>query len=352
MNNTDLITVGVAIYNAEKYVSTMIESIINQTYKNLEIMLVDDGSTDSSLEICKAFEDERIRIISKENGGLSTARQAVIDNACGAYICMVDADDYLSFDYIDELYGSIKKNNADIAVCSYRQYDDAGFERFVDIKHTASVENITLKKIEADYYNIGVNFILSDSWNKMYRAAFIKNTGIMFKMPREYNGTDWMFNYLLALHQPIIACVDKPLYNYQILQNSRVRRKDKDLQTGFMLIIKSLTEECVRLNYTQAVKAQINKIYFDLIRSALSDRFVNSENYKDFKDRLNVFKKKFNDFNKEMHINEKNCPISNGMKMFLLLIKLPATYPMYAYLKKRTSYIKTFVKKQVGSSDV
>ncbi len=339
-----LVTVAVAIYNAEKYVATMIESIINQTYSNLEILLVDDGSTDGSLEICKGYTDSRVRVIHKENGGLSTARQCAIDNAEGEYICLVDADDYLSPQYIEKLYEAIDENCSDIAVCDYKQYDSEGYERIISVKHKQPFKKIDCEDLENRYYDLGVDFILSDSWNKMYRLSFLREAGIKFSMPREYNGTDWMFNYLLALHKPSYAFVSEVLYNYQILQTSRVRRKDKDLQSGFMIIVSTLLAECEKLNYTQKVKNQIYKIYCDLMRSALSDKFVNSSGVSEFSKKYKLFKKKFNKFNKEFDIDIAGCSISKGMKLFLLLMKLPSFAPMYLYLKQRKSFINNAIK--------
>lgn len=339
----DLVSVAVAIYNAEKYVATMINSIINQTYTNLEILLVNDGSTDGSLSVCESFDDNRIRIIDKKNGGLSTARQCAIDNAQGKYLCFVDADDYLSKDYIEVLYNAIEKGNADFAVCSYRQYDVNGYERIVNVKYKSEVETITSEVLQNKYYDVGVNYILSDSWNKMYRLSFIKQSGISFSMPREYNGTDWMFNHLLALHNPIVACVDKPLYNYQILQTSRVRRKDKDLQAGFMIIVEQLLAENKKLLHGALVDQQICKMYFDMIRSAITDRYVNAQGYSDFVSKYKDFRKRFYEFNNNNSIKVEQSLLTRGMRVFLMLMKTPIPFPMYVYLRQRRSYVKAVV---------
>ncbi len=115
-----LISVVVAVYNSEPYLHRCIESIILQSYKNLQIILVDDGSPDNSGAICDEYakEDSRITVIHKENGGLSDARNKGIDIAKGEYITFVDADDYISFDFVEVLYGCIKEFDADISVCN------------------------------------------------------------------------------------------------------------------------------------------------------------------------------------------------------------------------------------------
>ena len=117
----DLISVIVPVYNVEKYLEKCLESIINQTYKNIEIILVDDGSTDKSKVICDEYKkkDERIVLIHKPNGGLSDARNEGIKLAKGKYITFVDSDDYLELEYIEYLYNLIKKCNCKISISSY-----------------------------------------------------------------------------------------------------------------------------------------------------------------------------------------------------------------------------------------
>ena len=122
----DLISVVVPVYNVEDYLNRCVDSIVNQTYKNLEIILVDDGSTDSSGKICDdcAKDDERIKVIHKENGGLSDARNAGIDIASGKYITFVDSDDVISHDCVNFLYELLKNNNSSISVCDYQLFKD------------------------------------------------------------------------------------------------------------------------------------------------------------------------------------------------------------------------------------
>lgn len=113
------ISIIVPVYNVEKYLTKCIDSIINQTYKDLEIILVDDGSTDNSGQICDqyAIKDNRIKVIHKENGGLSDARNVGIKNSTGEYLSFIDSDDYIDKDMIECLYNAITDTNSDIAVC-------------------------------------------------------------------------------------------------------------------------------------------------------------------------------------------------------------------------------------------
>ena len=119
----DLISVIIPIYKVEKYLKKCIDSVINQTYKNLEIILVNDGSPDKCKEICEEYEknDNRIVIINKENGGLSDARNAGIDIAKGKYISFIDSDDYVSDDYIEYMYNLITEHSAKMSICRVRE---------------------------------------------------------------------------------------------------------------------------------------------------------------------------------------------------------------------------------------
>ena len=116
-----LISVIVPVYKVEKYLNQCIESVLAQTYQNLEIILVDDGSPDRSGEICEEYakKDTRIRVLHKSNGGLSTARNTGLQIISGAYIAFLDSDDYLAPDMYETLYRELIENDADIAVCGF-----------------------------------------------------------------------------------------------------------------------------------------------------------------------------------------------------------------------------------------
>ncbi|MBQ7154232.1 MAG: glycosyltransferase, partial [Synergistaceae bacterium] len=123
-----LISVIVPIYNVEKYLDRCVESIVNQTYKNLEIILVDDGSPDNCPAMCDnwAHKDSRIRVIHKQNGGLSSARNAGIDAAHGEYLGFIDSDDYILPEMYEVLLKLILENDADLSVCSFQRVDEDG----------------------------------------------------------------------------------------------------------------------------------------------------------------------------------------------------------------------------------
>ena len=140
-----LVSIIVPIYNVEQYLRECIDSIINQTYKNLEIILVDDGSPDNCGQICDEYakKDDRIKVIHKQNGGLSSARNAGLDIATGEYISFIDSDDKISEKFIEYLYNLCGKYNTDISMCSLQRFNEN-----VEFKHEGELdikEEITIK---------------------------------------------------------------------------------------------------------------------------------------------------------------------------------------------------------------
>ena len=124
----ELITVIINVYNGEKYIKKCLDSIINQTYKNLEILIINDGSTDNTLNICKTYKDKRIKIITTKNQGLSLSRNTGIDNAKGEYLYFTDADDYIELDTIEYLYNLCQKYNSDFSTCNSLTIFDYNFK--------------------------------------------------------------------------------------------------------------------------------------------------------------------------------------------------------------------------------
>ena len=161
-----LISIIVPVYKVEKHLCQCIDSIINQTYKNLEIILVDDGSPDCCPKICDEYskKDKRIKVIHKENGGLSSARNAGLDIASGEYISFIDSDDYISEKFIEVLYDLCEKNECDISECDFIKFED-----IVKLNEVGkSVVIYTNDEIQNKLYEIeGYKHIVV--WNKLYK---------------------------------------------------------------------------------------------------------------------------------------------------------------------------------------
>lgn len=170
----ELISIIVPVYNVEPYLENCLISIINQTYKNLEIILIDDGSKDNSGKICDEYakKDNRIIVIHKENGGVSSARNAGLQIAGGAYIGFVDPDDWIANDMYETLYLNAKKYNADVSVCKFKIYKD---RNFIKINHQINNDAILLNQKKSMYYMLSYKEGYScGPCNKLYRKDIIR----------------------------------------------------------------------------------------------------------------------------------------------------------------------------------
>ncbi len=173
IHNQPLISVIVPIYNVQDYLEKCYNSIKNSSYKNLEIILVNDGSTDKCHEMCNAFQksDSRVKVIDKPNGGLSSARNAGLDVANGEYICFIDSDDYITGDMIEKLVIKAEEYKADIVQCGYCRVSESG-----KVLNTVTSESVFLdsnKKILDAFFKDNIYHVVV--WNKLYRKSVIAN---------------------------------------------------------------------------------------------------------------------------------------------------------------------------------
>lgn len=178
-NGSKLISVIVPIYNVEAYLERCVRSIQSQTYAKLEIILVDDGSPDGCGELCDRFakEDNRIRVIHKENGGLSDARNAGLDIAVGEYVVFVDSDDYIAPYFVETLYKVLTETDSDVAMCSYTVVEDGlgkSFEKFSEqtTYHIYDRQGLLMNLYDANHED-ATYFIVA--WNKLYKKALWDN---------------------------------------------------------------------------------------------------------------------------------------------------------------------------------
>lgn len=166
-----LISVIVPIYNVEKYLDRCVDSIINQTYKNLEIILVDDGSPDNCPKMCDDYAkiDNRIKVVHKENGGLSDARNVGMEVATGEYVSFIDSDDYISLDFYETLFQTMIDNDSDIVECSVvKFYENEKFDEYSDDLKITNYD--TLYALDG---LINENPFKQHVWNKLYKSNIV-----------------------------------------------------------------------------------------------------------------------------------------------------------------------------------
>jgi glycosyltransferase involved in cell wall biosynthesis len=207
----DLISIIVPVYNMEGYLDRCMSSILNQTYKNLEIILVDDGSTDSSPKMCDdyALKDNRIKVVHKENGGLSDARNAGLKIATGNYIGYVDSDDWIELDMYERMYDACVENNAQLVVCRYfREYDD----KTVD-DGTPRIEIFSRDEILRIYITDKDGYMVYNSvWSKLFKRELVE--GVVF--PKGQNSEDIMYTTRALCKLDKAVYIDTCLYHYVI----------------------------------------------------------------------------------------------------------------------------------------
>ena len=204
---SDLIRVIVPIYNVEKYIERCINSILNQTYKNIEIILVDDGSPDMCPKICDEFakKNSRINVIHQENRGLSAARNIGLSKANGKYICFIDSDDYIDKDMISTLYTNLIRYDAEISCCGHVDVYESG--KIVKTKENLIEVFDTMEALRIFLYTQKIDVI---AWNKMYCRSLFDD--VCFTEGKLFE--DHFTIYKLLSKTKKIVNTTQPLYYY------------------------------------------------------------------------------------------------------------------------------------------
>lgn len=207
----ELVSVVVPIYNSEKYLYKCIDSILKQTYRYIEVILINDGSIDRSLEICNSFQEKDNRVIIKNipNGGVSNARNIGISISKGKYICFVDSDDFLPENYIQCLYNEIEKNSSfDLVMCGIKNVGSTNTNLFLENDIFRFEENN--KKMWVD---MNKSFLLYGPVNKIYKSNIIKKYKIGFNRDISY-GEDLIFNFDYLKYVNGISIINSTQYYY------------------------------------------------------------------------------------------------------------------------------------------
>ena len=213
---TEKITVIVPVYNVENYLEKCLDSLINQTYKNLEIIVINDGSTDNSGEICQEYaqKDNRIVYIEKENGGLSDARNVGLDKMTGSYVTFIDSDDWVELDYVEILYKKIIEYQADISVGNYYSYNEDEetyyFHIYGDSYYEKVYDNISIFENLYESQEMK-SFALISAWGKLYKAKLFD----YLRFDKGKLGEDGYFNQKMYLSVNKVVYLNKGLYAYR-----------------------------------------------------------------------------------------------------------------------------------------
>lgn len=224
-----LVSIIVPVYNVEAYLDKCVNSLVNQTLEDIEIILVDDGSPDACPAMCDAWaqKDKRIQVIHKQNGGLSSARNAALKVCTGAYIGFVDSDDYADEKMFEALYKSAQIHGADIAVCAH--YTDDGtqvtahalpFEKTLYTKEEIP-QNFIIPLIGQDKSKT-IPAIEGFIWRQLFQKELIEN--MVFRSEKEFFAEDVVFDFEVYPLCQTISVVNEPLYYYQYNKQSLSNR--------------------------------------------------------------------------------------------------------------------------------
>ena len=214
--NSPTVSVIMPVYNAERFLDESIGSIINQTYYNLDIVLVNDGSTDGSTKICDLYtkRDYRVRLINKENGGVSSARNTGLELASGQYVTFVDSDDFLELDAIEQLMSGAKRDRhgSDIYVGGVYDYHSAGYTFDYQPNSLPIEKRFTYDSVDDGIYQIMTS--INSPFAKLYKREFIVSKKLVFN-ETIHIAEDALFVFQAAIQAKAIYKIDRPVYYYR-----------------------------------------------------------------------------------------------------------------------------------------
>lgn len=271
----DKISIVVAVYNAEKTIKKCVDSLLNQTYENTEIILVNDCSKDKSLEICKAYAENNRNIFIVDNDvnqGVSATRNNGIEKSSGNYICFVDSDDYVESDYLEKLYIAINDYNSKLSICGseFHNMIDNTSQRFI-WSDCNLIERVSL----AEGFKLSNALYLNALWNKLFRTDLIKDKNIRFDTNLSM-GEDAKFSldYIKANKITEVVVLSLPLYHYIRWNNNSLMSGYFEQASGdYADNIRALYEIVKPLNpnadllYKDALKKTKSNLKYGIIRS-------------------------------------------------------------------------------------
>ena len=327
----DLISVIIPVYNVEKYLRRCIDSIIAQTYKNLEIILVDDGSTDNSGKICDEYlkQDNRIKVIHKKNGGLSDARNNGIKIATGDYIGFVDSDDWIHTNMYEKLHYALVENDADISCCKLIRCKDS--IKKISKKFDSSISEYNQLQYIRKFFKIDSQECVYYAWNKLYKKQIIDEN----QYPINLTSEDVVGTYKALLKSKKIIEINYPYYYYYYnpdsITSGKFSKKDLDLIEIWDKVIEITKKEAPDFLWM----AELNRYRIDytlLMRMALKLDFSEIEKlyYKDYIEMLDSLKE-----HKKVLLNAK-IPFSR--KVTIVLICWNYKFFVNALKMKRRNY--------------
>lgn len=264
-----VVSVIMPVYNSEKYLEDAIESVLAQTFQNIELILVDDGSTDNSLSLCNNYAaiDSRIKTIHKENNGVCSARNLGISYAKGEYICFIDNDDLYNKYFIEKMFDAAYHNEVDIVKCGRKNIlINSGLKEFKSKEYRfKDSKYYTFDEFIENYYHIKLTECFNSVWNGMYKADFLKENNLYFDENVRHGNEDLLFNYYALECRPRIYLLKDILYThyYRLSHSTSMKFYDDQVDTKLNAIE---VEKRLTVHLNKKVK---DLIEFEEIRECL-----------------------------------------------------------------------------------
>ena len=315
MNN--LLSIVVPVYNVSKYLKECLDSISNQSFKYFEVILVNDGSTDNSLDILNEYanKDDRFKVYTKTNGGLSSARNYGIQYVNGDYLTFLDSDDYIELNTYQEMMDNLIINNNDLVVANIRYFFEDDKQGYTLKGLNEEIKEITSKKA-----------LLSPmfAWNKIYKTSYFKQ--INQKYPEGLWYEDIPVTTLLFTHTERIGFVDKDLYHYRQRSTSIMGTKSSRNNEIFK-ILEIVLNNFKERNIYSKYKDELEYLCLEHTKVYGQYRFLVQDNYKELYNESEYFMKKyFSEYKNNKYIKYLN--IKNRILLYTL-----NSYTMILYRK-------------------
>lgn len=278
----DLISIIVPIYNVEKYIHRCIDSIINQTYENIEIILVDDGSLDGSGEICDEYQrkDERIKVIHKKNGGLGFARNSGLDVASGKYVTFIDGDDYIGLTHIEKMHTLITETNSDTCMAGHTKVYSNREEKHLNVCsgkiYKGNVkEQILPRMCGANTY--GQDYIEMSVCMVLLSNEIIKQNHLRFVSEREYVSEDLVFDFEYYPLSKSVCISDDADYYYCDNADSLTTKYRRDRFESQIKLYELLSEKALELGIWEECRERLQNTVLAIARYSvkLEYKFAN-----------------------------------------------------------------------------
>lgn len=312
------ISVIVPVYNVEKYLSRCIDSLIRQSYSNIEILLVDDGSKDESLSICKEYEakDSRIHVFHKENEGLGLTRNYGVEQATGEYITFVDSDDYLTLDAIDSMVKKAVETDADVVIAShYYKNKKQEIELSERLYCGTEIKEILMVHMMGNNGN-QLDALSYTAWGKLYKKEIFTKNRLLFPSERKLIWEDLAFSVEAYPLCEKVYILHKPVYYYCFNEGSLTHTYNPNKINLVMILYRYMKKRIQELNLSADAKFRLDTNFIGHIRTCI---------------KLEVFYVKQNGFEKTIQNIRKIC----SRKDIQTLIK---SYPKTSFNRMQFVY--------------